>query len=88
MNDFIEKTYNLINFRYLILIFQKYSLTCPKGGQNASLYLEMSQVFTCISKLRARSRAVYPGVDGTSVFSCLVFVLDSLFLLLIDRLIS
>ena len=44
MNDFIEKTYNLINFRYLILIFQKYSLTCPKGGQNASLYLEMSQV--------------------------------------------
>ena len=42
MNDFIEKTYNLINFRYLILIFQKYSLTCPKGGQNASLYLEMS----------------------------------------------
>ena len=44
MNDFIEKTYNLINFRYLILIFQKYSLTCPKGGQNASLYLEMSLI--------------------------------------------
>ena len=42
MNNFIEKTYNMINFRYQILIFQKYSLTCPKGVQNASGYLEMT----------------------------------------------
>ena len=41
MNNFIKKTYIMINFRYQILIFRKYSLTCSKGVQNASDYLEM-----------------------------------------------
>jgi len=43
MKNFIKKPYNLINFRFKTLIFQKYTLTCTKGGQNDTCYLEMTR---------------------------------------------
>ena len=45
MNNFIEKTHKLINFRCKTLIFHKYYLTCPKGVHSVTRDLELSR--TC-----------------------------------------